>query len=97
MTPRAAERRVKDYTALNRLPVDAKQCSSEYLRSLAGWDLFSHIEHFKKKKEEEKDGMTFLHSQEWELLFKCTVKKFRARLEALGHNNMWSEGVEQGR
>lgn len=50
-----------------------------------------------QKKEEKKDGMTLLYSQEWELLFKCTLEKFRAGLEALGHNNMWSEGVEQGR
>ncbi len=96
MIHRAAKRRVKDYTAPNRLHVDTQQCSSKYLQNCAGWDLFSHIEHFKKKRG-EKDGMTFLHSQEWELLFKCTLEKFRAGLEALGHNNMWSEGVEQGR
>ncbi len=54
MIHRAAKRRVKDYTAPNRLHVDTQQCSSKYLQNCAGWDLFSHIEHFKKKRGEKR-------------------------------------------
>lgn len=51
MTPRAAERRVKDYTAPNRLPVDAKQCNSKYLQELCGMGFVLSYRALQEKKK----------------------------------------------